>query len=183
MRPVVQLFLTMTVLLASSLDSPCAAQGADRMKSETGPTTVLGPSNLALHDGAQALLAGRAEDGVRLTLLGLETASGSREEESALSNLCAGYILLEKYVEAKKYCDLLLTRDDQSWRGFNNRAVIHLKLKQYELADKDLQRGEELRPGAHTLKVARALYMDAVHPVAPEVIIDDREADDSAGPQ
>ncbi len=179
MRPVIQLLLTMTALLASSLVSPCAAQGADRMKSETGPTTVLGPSNPALHDGAQALLAGRAEDGVRLTLLGLEAAADSREEESALSNLCAGYILLENYVEAKKFCDLLLVRNDQSWRGYNNRAVIHLKLKQYELADQDLKRGEQLRPGAHTLKVARALYMDAVHPVAPEVIIDDREVDDS----
>jgi hypothetical protein len=33
-----------------------------------------------------------------------------------------------------------------------------------------------LKPGAHTLKVARAMYMDAVHPVAPEVIVDDRES-------
>ena len=91
--------------------------------------------------------------------------------------------MLEKYDEAKKFCDLLLARDDESWRGYNNRAVIHIKLQQYELADEDLKRGEQLRPSAHTLKVARALYMDAVHPVAPEVIIDDRESNDSASTQ
>jgi len=33
--------------------------------------TVIGPSNPDLHDGANALLAGDAEEGVRLTLLGL----------------------------------------------------------------------------------------------------------------
>ena len=47
--------------------------------------------------------------------------------------------------------------------------------KQYEKADEDLLRAEELNPGVRTLKVARAMYMDAVYPVQPEVEIDDRK--------
>jgi tetratricopeptide (TPR) repeat protein len=154
---------------------PAFGQGAGRMKSTTGATTTLGTRNVPLRDGARALIAGRNETGVQLTLQGLELAQGKREEEAALSNLCAGYIQLEKYREAQKYCDMLLKRNENSWRGYNNRAVIFIQTKQYDKADEDLTRGEELNPGAHTLKVARAMYRDAVYPVRPEVEIDDRK--------
>jgi hypothetical protein len=96
------------VLLAVCLAPMAWGQGAERMKSNTGPKTVIGPTNPPLQDGAQALLAGDAEEGVRLTLQGLKLAGNAREEEAALSNLCAGYIMLEKFDDAMKYCELLL---------------------------------------------------------------------------
>lgn len=152
-----------------------SAQSNRTFESDTSPKTVIGPSNPDLQEGAQALLAGDAELGVRKTLEGLEVAVGEREHEAALSNLCAGYILLGQYQAALGYCDLLLARNDENWRGYNNRAVIYIKTGQYEKAERDLAKGEALRPGAHTLKVARAMYMDAVHPVAPEVEVDDSQ--------
>lgn len=154
----------------------CWAQGADRMKTDIGPKTVLGPTNPDLQDGASALLRGDGEKGVQLTLSALKVAKGAREEEAALSNLCAGYILLENFDEALKYCNLLLARNDDNWRAYNNRAVIYIKTGQYAKAEQDLLRGEELRPGAHTLKVARAMYMDAVYPVTAEVTLDDSDS-------
>lgn len=173
-------FVTLLAILPlAATASDCFAQGAQRMEGDIGPKTVIGPRNVHLQDGANALMAGRAEEGVRLTLAGLEAAAGSREEEAALSNLCAGYIMLEKYAEAIKYCDVLIARNDSNWRAYNNRAVIYIKTKQYEKAEQDLLRGEALRPNAHTLKVARAMYMDAVHPVSPEVIVDDRSNEDA----
>lgn len=153
-----------------------AAQSNRPFESDTVPKTVIGPTNPDLQEGAKALLAGDAEVGVRKTLEGLEVAVGEREHEAALSNLCAGYILLGQYQAALGYCDLLLARNDENWRAYNNRAVIYIKIGQYAKAEKDLARGEALRPGAHTLKVARAMYMDAVHPVAPEVEVDDRQS-------
>jgi len=167
------------IFLFAMLAAPiCFGQGADRINRPQEATTVIGPRNLPLHDGAQALLAGDSEEGVKLTLEGLKIAHGRREEEAALSNLCAGYIKLGKYGEALKYCDILLTRNDRNWRGYNNRAVIYIMTKQYDKADADLKKGEELNPGAGTMKVARAMYMDAVHPVRPEIEIDDREKQD-----
>ena len=161
---------------AAVLLAPVAlAQNAERMKSQTGPVTTIGQRNPALYDGAQALLAGNVERGVELTHEGLQMAQGKREEEAALSNLCAGYIRLRKLDIAMKYCQLLLERNDNHWRGYNNRAVIYLELKEYEKADQDLKRAEAINPGAHTVKVARAIYMDAVYPVAPAVEIDDRQ--------
>jgi len=162
------------LLVIASLLAPHAfAQNADR--TQDGPTTVIGPRNPDLQDGAKQLLAGRGKEGVELTLRGLKVAQGAREEEAALSNLCAGYIMLENYPEALKYCEMLIERNDQSWRAYNNRAVIYINTAEYEKAHRDLVKGEELNPGARTLRIARAMYLDAVDPVAPEVEIDDRQ--------
>ena len=168
-------FLIVTVLLSAA----GWAQNADRMKS--GPTTVIGPKNPDLQQGAEQLLAGHAEAGVELTLRGLKVAQGAREEEAGLSNLCAGYVMLEQFDEAMKYCDLLLARNNESWRGYNNRALIYIKTGQFEKAHRDLVKGEELNPGARTLRVARAIYLDAVDPVAPVIEIDDRQQTDVEG--
>lgn len=162
------------IFLVALAAQPGHGQENSRIQQPGNPTTVIGPRNVPLHDGAQALMAGDNEAGVRLTLEGLKLAHGRREEEAALSNLCAGYIKLKNYTEALKYCDILLQRNDKNWRGYNNRAVVHIMTRQYDKANEDLIKGEALNPGARTMKVARAMYMDAVHPVRPEVEIDDR---------
>ncbi|GMR17491.1 MAG: hypothetical protein BMS9Abin32_608 [Gammaproteobacteria bacterium] len=164
--------LVIAILLAAPA---CWAQAEVRAKPQTAQSTVIGPRNVPLHDGAQALLAGQHEIGVQLTLQGLKLALGKREEEAALANLCAGYFMLQQYDEAMKYCDLLLQRNDSNWRAYNNRALIYLRTKQYRKADEDLTRGEAINPGARTLKTARAMYLDAVNPVAPAIEIDDRQ--------
>jgi len=153
---------------------------AQEVEQSTAPigavSTPVGPRNPPLHDGAQALQAGLTEEGVRLTLEGLSLAQGNREEEAALSNLCAGYLRLRQFAAGLKYCNLLLERNENAWRAYNTRAMIYLELQDFEKADRDLTRAEAINPAANTLKIARALYMDAVHPVAPEVEIDDRNA-------
>ena len=108
----------------------------------------------------------------------MQSAAGRREEEVAISNLCSGYVMLERYDEALKYCELLLERNNKSWRAYNNRALIYIMTKQYEKANQDLIRAEELNPGAPTLKVARSIYLDAVDPLEPQVEIDDRRRTD-----
>jgi hypothetical protein len=72
--------------------------------------TVIGPTNIELHDGANALLAGDAEEGVRLTLLGLQHESTPRDRRTAMSNLCAGYIMLEQLDMALSYCNQVLEK-------------------------------------------------------------------------
>ena len=139
------------------------------------PQWVIGSSNSNLQEGAQALLGGRNEKGIKLTLLGLKEANDKKEEEIALSNLCAGYTNLGDYDSALKYCDMLLQRNDQLWRAYNSKALIYIYTKQYEKAELELIKGEALNADAHTMKIARALYLDATHPVAPEIEIDDRK--------
>jgi len=167
-----------TVLVLACLLAPIQSHSQHDDRMDAGNKTVIGVRNMPLKRGADLLLAGQYEKGVELTHRGMELAFGVREEEAALSNLCAGYLQLGKYDTALRYCEMLLVRNDKSWRAYNNRALIYIKTKQWEKAEADLIKGEELNAGAHTMKVARSMYMDAVHPVVPEVEIDDRETRD-----
>lgn len=159
------------------LPAPLQSQSSGHMESTN--KTVIGVRNIPLKNGADALLSGDYEEGVRLTHLGLTQALGVREEEAALSNLCAGYLRLGKYTTALQYCEILLARNEKSWRGYNNRALIYIKTAQWDKAEADLIKGEALNAGARTMKLARAMYMDAVHPVVPEIEIDDRVEKDN----
>ena len=121
-----------------------------------------------------------AEEGVRLTLRGLQHASNQRERRTALANLCAGYILLEELETALTYCDRALEQNDSNWRAYSNRALAYVKLQRYDDAERDLQRAEALAPNSRKVKTVRAMLLDATDPVAPQIVIDDRRqpADD-----
>ena len=142
--------------------------------------TILGPTNPDLYYGAEALLAGDADEGVRLTLLGVKRAANSRDRITGMSNLCAGYIMLEQYEIGVSYCDEVLARNDQHWRSYSNRALAYLKLGRLEETEADLQKAEAIAPNARTVKVVRSMLLDATNPVAPLIVIDDRRqtADD-----
>ncbi len=141
------------------------------------PRFVIGSMNADLSAGARALLGGRNEKGIELTLSDLKAANGKREEEIALSNLCAGYTNLGNYETALKYCDILLQRNDKMWRAYNSKALIYIYTKQYEKAEQELIKGEAINANVHSMKIARALYLDATNPVVPEIEIDDRKTD------
>ncbi len=137
-------------------------------------TTVIGPSNPNLKYGADALLSGDADEGVRLTLMGLKFARGARERQTAKSNLCAGYLMLREYDTALAYCDEVLGENDGHWRAYSNRALIYVKLGRLEDAERDLQKGEAISPSSRTLKAVRRMLLDATNPVSPTIVIDDR---------
>jgi tetratricopeptide (TPR) repeat protein len=143
-------------------------------RSDTPAKVVLGPSNADLAEGAAALQAGNAEEGVRLTRRGLSSGVGVKDRVAGYSNLCAGLIMLERLVEALEACNHALEIDDGHWRSYSNRALAYLKLERYSEAQLDISTVEELNPHARTLKALRAMYRDAVDPVSPRVIIDDR---------
>lgn len=136
---------------------------------------VIGPRNPDLAEGAQELLAGNAQDGVELTLRGLAVAQGKREKESALSNLCAGYIMLDDLDSALTYCNMLLLRNERHWRGLNNRALIYVMRTEYDKAEKDISIAQEINPNARTVKIVRGMLLDKTHPVELNIVIDDRK--------
>jgi len=170
-------FLPMLMLLASLAQAQAPAS-----QSEAVAKTVVGPGNAELADGAAALRVGNAEDGVRLTERGLMSANSRRERVAGYSNLCAGLAMLERLDEALEACNRALELDDRHWRSYSNRALVYLRQERYPEAERDISAGEQLNPHARTLKTLRAMYRDAVDPVAPSIIIDDRReasADDA----
>ena len=138
--------------------------------------TVIGPTNPDLQEGANALLSGDVEEGIRLTLIGLKMETGTRDRQTGMSNLCAGYTILNKLEEALRYCNLVLEENDEHWRALNNRAIIYVKQRRFAEAEKDIDKGQELAPRSRTLKLVRAMLLDATNPVSPNIIIDDRRS-------
>jgi len=136
--------------------------------------TVIGPTNPELQKGAEALLEKNAEEGVRLTLIGLTRASSKRERVAGLSNLCAGYVMLNDVDTALIYCDRALEQNDRHWRTYNNRAVAYIKIGRFEDAELDLQKAEAISPNSRTVKVVRAMLLNQTDPVEPVIVIDDR---------
>lgn len=136
--------------------------------------TVIGPTNPALQEGADLLLRGDASEGVRLTQVGLAQANSARERQTAWSNLCAGYVLLGQLETGLEFCDLVIAETDKNWRAYSNRALIYIRMQRYAEAEQDLEKGESISPEARTLKSVRAMWRDAVEPVAPSITIDDR---------
>lgn len=148
-----------------------AAAFADQ---DPGSKTVLGPSNIYLYDGANALKAGDADEGVRLTLQGLKTAANQREEKIGHANLCAGFLLLSQYETALQHCNWVIERDANHWRTYNNRAIVYLRLQRFEDSEADIIKGQRLNPRSENLKEVKGMYLDKVEPVHEQITIDDR---------
>lgn len=140
----------------------------------TESKTVVGPANVLLADGAAALMAGDAEAGVRLTLEGLSRPTRERDRIAAWANLCAGYVMLENYAAALGFCDRVIAADDDNWRAYNNRALVHIFRGNYAAAARDIDRLEALRPNARTLDKVRTMFLNETEPVRPTVTVDDR---------
>lgn len=165
---IIRRFVALLVLLGSVVAVLAEGQQDSQVK------TVIGPSNVDLADGATALRMGNAEDGVRLTQRGLTTAANDRDRVAGYSNLCAGFIMLERLEQALDACNLAIEIDDGHWRGYSNRALAYVKLKRYADAERDIASSEAINPNARTTKVVKSMLLDATDPVAPSITIDDR---------
>lgn len=150
-----------------------------------GSETVLGPQNPELHDGAQLIIEGNAAQdaelvrrGIALTQTGLKYARGDRDENAGLSNLCAAHIIIKEYDRAITYCDLAIHRDPDNWHAYSNRALAYIFKKDFVAAERDLNRGLEIRPNSRTLEKVRLMYLNATDPVEPQVVIDDSDGID-----
>ena len=166
---IVMTFAAAGLLLASGT---VAAQRSG--ESSEGNKTIIGPRNHFLAEGAEALTGGDAERGVALTEKGLAIAQGAFEEKAALSNLCAGYMMLGKLQKALDACDKVVAIDPDFWRAYNNRALVLIELGRFEESEADIARGQALRPTSKKLKLTRGRLLDATDPVEPTVEIDDR---------
>jgi tetratricopeptide (TPR) repeat protein len=141
-------------LLAGALLVSGMASAADGTQANHS-ATIIGPTNPLLTEGSEALEAGRFEEGVRLTLAGLNQPTSTRDLAAAHSNICAGYVALKRWKDALAHCNHSLELDRTNWRTYNNRAAVFVGLKMFELAMTDVNAGLELAPNSNTLLKSR----------------------------
>lgn len=134
---------------------------------------VLGERTPLLAAGAEAIRAGRYEDGIRLTREGLDTESVSAwMRAAALANLCAAHAANGDPDGAIGYCNDSLAVDARNWRAFSNRAFAYWLKGQYAEAAADLELAAELAPNAPQVRQIRALINERT--LQPQVTMEDR---------
>jgi tetratricopeptide (TPR) repeat protein len=127
-----------------------AESTAGALPQNASSATVIG-ANTLLSDGASALEAGRAEEGLRLTLAGLNEPGLPRDLAAGHANACVGFLMLKRWDDALVHCNQSIQMDPTNWRAFNNRAAIYAAKGLYDLALRDIDTGLGLAPKSRTL--------------------------------
>jgi tetratricopeptide (TPR) repeat protein len=172
--------VSVTALAALAAGSGGYAQSIDErirnVENLQGTTsrTVFGTPNELLTVGSEAMMAGRWEDGIRLTLQGLGQVGVTDEmKAAALSNLCGAYAAHNQPDLAIDYCSESIELDDQNWRAWSNRSYAYWMKEQYESAGEDLERAMSINDGARQLFQIRGMLNEAG--LRPRIQMEDRQ--------
>jgi tetratricopeptide (TPR) repeat protein len=145
----------MLLRLASCVLAAAAFGPARCDEPERFSGVVLGV-NESLAAGADAVRAGRFDEGIRLTLIGLDRRPVSpRDRAAGLANLCAAYVAKEEPDRAIPYCDESLELNSGNWRAYSNRSHAYLLKNMYAEAAADNDAAWTLSPNAAHVKMIR----------------------------
>ncbi len=158
---------TALLLLLPALAAFTSASAADPAASKT----VIGAANEDLAAGADALRFGDYEEGIKLTLRGLQQHPSPRDRAAALSNLCAGYAATDRLDLAIQHCNESLRLNGRNWHAYHNRATAHLFKGELDLAMKDVKAGLELNP--YSKKLQKVLEVTKREQLNPRVIMEE----------
>jgi len=136
--------------------------------------SVFGPQNELLYAGAEAIRFGRYEEGIRLTLLGLDRKGNSdRNRAAGLSNLCAAYAAQNAPNEAIRYCTESLEISELNWQAWSNRSYAYWLKAMYDEAASDLERAMAINDQARQLSQIRGMLNEAG--LRPRIVTEDRQ--------
>jgi tetratricopeptide (TPR) repeat protein len=171
-----RVLISLTILVsASAVD---AQLGQPNQRSVETPAAdsriVIGAGNELLSAGAEAIRYGRYDDGIRLTLLGLERPGNSdRIRAAALSNLCAAHAAKEEPDQAIDYCGQSIDIDEHNWRAYSNRAYAYWLKGMYPEAEVDLEAAVSINANARQILQLRGMLNEAG--LRPRVIMEDHQ--------
>lgn len=136
--------------------------------------TVIGRGNALLSDGADAIRARLYDEGIRLTLLGLDRpATTERDRAAALSNICAAYAAKELPDAAIRYCNESLAINSANWRAFSNRSYAYWLKGMYAESRADLDSAAALSPNAKQVAQIRGMLNEAG--LRPRITVEDHQ--------
>lgn len=135
---------------------------------------VFGPGSSLLSAGAEAIRYGRYDEGIRLTLMGLERPGNTDQNRAAaLSNICAAHAAKNEPDQAIEYCTQSLELNENNWHAFSNRSYAYWLKDMYAEADADLKAATALNPDARQVMQIRGMLNEAG--LRPRVIMEDHQ--------
>jgi tetratricopeptide (TPR) repeat protein len=161
-----------TAVAIGLVASPCWAQ-FENPQQQADSRTVLGAGNEYLSAGADAIRAGLYEDGIRLTVLGLERSATFRDRAAALSNLCAAHAARGEPDRAITYCTESLALNDANWRAYSNRSYAHLLKGMFKEATADLEAASAISPNARQVLQIRGMINE--RSLQPSVTVEEHQ--------
>lgn len=130
-------------------------------KATSDSRTVFGGNSL-LAAGAEAIRAGQYDEGIRLTLLGLERPGNTEHERAAaLSNLCAAHAGKREPDLAIQYCSKSLSLNPGNWRAYSNRSFAYWLKGMYSQAVFDVDAAAALAPKAAQVRQIREMINES----------------------
>jgi tetratricopeptide (TPR) repeat protein len=149
----------LVVAMCSWLGTATAQRGdiPELTQQQADSRTVLGVENEYLANGAEAIRIGQYDEGIRLTILGLERPTSPQDRSAALSNVCAAHAAKREPDVAIEYCTQSLAINDANWRAYSNRAYAYYLKKMFDQADSDLDRALTLNPNARQMPQIRGM--------------------------
>jgi len=166
------------LVIATSTDVGWAQRSHDPnealMNRSPDSRMVFGAGASLLAAGSEALRYGRYDDGIRLTLMGLEQPGVSDANRAAgLSNLCAAHAAKKEADVAIEYCTDSLEIDSGNWRAWSNRSYAYWLKEMYPDATKDLEAAMAINPNARQVFQIRGMLNEAG--LRPRVIVEDHQ--------
>jgi Flp pilus assembly protein TadD len=136
--------------------------------------SVLGERTPLLAAGADAIRAGRYDDGIRLTIQGLESETASPGlQAAALANLCAAHAAKGDPETAIGFCDESLAIDARNWRAYSNRSYAYWLRGMYAEASADIDSAAAIAPSAPQVAQIRGLINEKT--LQPRVTMENRQ--------
>lgn len=136
--------------------------------------TVIGGGNELLSAGAEAIRYGRYDDGIRLTLLGLDRpGTTDHMRAAALSNLCAAYAGKNEPDQAIRYCGQSIEINERNWRAWSNRSYAYWLKGMYPEATTDLDVATAINPAARQVSQIRGMLNEAG--LQPNIVVEDHQ--------
>lgn len=165
-----RMFFTSVAMLC--IGGAAWAQSDNDTTASTNKTTIGGEYPM-LSAGAAAIRTGALDEGIDLTLRGLETERPSpRVRAQALSNVCAAYAAKQEPDTAIEYCTQSLAVAS-TWRAYSNRSYAYWLKGDYSEAALDVDSAAAIAPKARQVTEIRGMINEAS--LEPRVVIEEHQ--------
>jgi tetratricopeptide (TPR) repeat protein len=121
--------LAMLMIVPVSQASATDATAGSRLIVKTSVAEVI---------GVREIESGKFEQGIRKSKAGLTRTSAASLRKPLLDNLCVAHLAIKDMEQAKQYCQAAIDTGKTSAISYNNRAVMHYVLGDFEASLEDL---------------------------------------------